>query len=86
MLRTIAMCAIGTVTGILVGVGLGWFVASSIGVGGEGATPVPPLVLVAPWLPDRWRSPAALLLLLGVAVLAAHATALRPASLGAGVR
>ena len=34
----------------LMGVGLGWFVASSIGVGGEGRTPVPPLALVAPWV------------------------------------
>lgn len=50
VLRTVAMCTFGSVTGVLVGVGLGWFVASSVGVGGEGGVPVPPLVLVAPWL------------------------------------
>ena len=49
LLRTVAMCTIGTVTGIAAGVALGWFVASSVGVGGEGVAPIPPLVLVAPW-------------------------------------
>ncbi|HUQ42971.1 MAG TPA: FtsX-like permease family protein [Candidatus Limnocylindria bacterium] len=85
VLRTIAMCAVGTVTGILVGIGLGWVVASSIGVGGEGATAVPALVLVAP-LPPILALAAALLLLLGVAVwLLTRRHFARP-SLGADVR
>ncbi|MEO5704660.1 MAG: FtsX-like permease family protein [Candidatus Limnocylindrales bacterium] len=49
LLRTVAMCAIGTVTGIAAGIALGWFVASSVGVGGGGTVPIPPLILVVPW-------------------------------------
>jgi hypothetical protein len=85
VVRTVAMCAFGSVTGILVGVGLGWFVASSIGVGGEGRVPVPQLVLVAPWL----LIVVIALVLLGVIALAVYGLTRRhfaQASLGADVR
>jgi hypothetical protein len=85
VLRTVAMCAFGSVTGIVVGIGLGWFVASSIGVGGEGRVPVPPLVLVAPWVLILGIA----LALLGIIALAVYALTRRhfaQASLGTDVR
>ena len=85
VLRTVAMCAIGTVTGIVLGLELGWFVASSVGVDGEGAVPVPPLVLVAPWAFIVGIA-VGLLLLIGVAVYALTRRHFARASLGAGVR
>ncbi|MEA2674068.1 MAG: hypothetical protein QOI92_1260 [Chloroflexota bacterium] len=85
VLRTIAMCAIGTVTGIVLGVGLGWYVASAVGVGGEGGVPLPALVLVAPWDVIVGIA-AALLLVIGVAVFALARRHFGRSSLGAGVR
>ncbi len=85
VLRTVAMCAVGTVTGILVGVGLGWFVASSIGVGGEGGVAVPPLVFVAPWALVVGIA-AAMLVVIAVAVTVLTRRHFAHASLGADVR
>jgi hypothetical protein len=85
VLRTVALCAVGTLTGIVVGVGLGWVVASSIGVGGEGATAVPALVLVAPWGPMVALA-VALLVLLGVAVWILARRHFSQPSLGTGAR
>jgi hypothetical protein len=85
VLRTVAMCAIGTITGIVLGVGLGWFVASAVGVGGEGGTPVPALVLVAPWAVIVGIA-VALLLVIGLAVYALTRRHFGRSSLGAGVR
>jgi hypothetical protein len=85
VLRAIAMCAVGAVTGVAIGVGLGWFVAQSIGVGGEGATPVPALVLVAPWLPIVAIA-AALLVVIGAAVWVLTRRHFGRSSLGTGVR
>jgi hypothetical protein len=85
VLRTVAMCAVGSITGILVGIGLGWFVASSVGVGGEGATAVPPLILVVPWLLVAGIA-ATLLVVIGAAVYVLARRHFRRASLGAGVR
>lgn len=85
VLRTIAMCAVGSLTGILVGVGLGWFVASSVGVGGEGAVAVPPLVFVAPWGLVTVIA-LGLLAVIGVAVYLLTRRHFARESLGAGVR
>lgn len=85
VLRTVAMCAIGSVTGIAVGVGLGWFVASSVGVGGEGAVAVPPLVFVAPWGLVVILA-VALLAVIGVAVYLLTRRHFARESLGAGIR
>jgi hypothetical protein len=85
VLRTVAMCAVGTVIGILLGLGLGWFVAASVGVGGEGAAPVPRLILVAPW-GVIVAIAAALLLVIGLAVFALARRHFGRSSLGAGVR
>lgn len=85
VLRTVGMCAIGSVTGILVGVGLGWFVASSIGVGGEGGVAVPPLVFVAPWALVVAIA-AALLVVIGIAVYVLTRRHFAQASLGTDVR
>jgi hypothetical protein len=85
VLRTVAMCAVGSITGIVVGIALGWFVASSVGVGGEGAVAVPPLVLVVPWLLVAGIA-ASLLVVIGAAVYALARRHFRRASLGAGVR
>jgi hypothetical protein len=85
VLRSVAMCAVGSVTGILVGVGLGWFAASAVGVGGEGAVAVPPLVLIVPWL--LVVGIALLLLgLIGGSVYALTRRHFGRESLGAGVR
>ena len=85
VLRTVAMCAVGTVTGIVLGVVLGWFVASAVGVGGEGSIPVPSLALVAPWDVIVLIA-AALLLVIGLAVYALTRRHFGRSSLGAGVR
>jgi hypothetical protein len=85
VLRTVAMCAIGTFTGIVLGVALGWFVAAAVGVGGEGGTPVPALVLVAPWNVIAGIA-VALLVVIGIAVLALTRRHFGRSSLGAGVR
>jgi ABC-type antimicrobial peptide transport system permease subunit len=85
VLRTVAMCAVGSLPGIVVGVGLGWFVASAVGVGGEGAVAVPPLVLVVPWVPVVGIV-LALLVLIGVSVFVLARRHFSRASLGAGVR
>lgn len=85
MLRTVAMCAVGSVTGIVVGLGLGWFVASAVGVGGEGGVAIPPLLLVTPWAFILGIA-AALLAVIGVAVYLLTRRHFARASLGAGVR
>jgi ABC-type antimicrobial peptide transport system permease subunit len=85
VLRTVAMCAVGSVTGIVVGIGLGWFVASSVGVGGEGSVAIPPLILVVPWLLVTAIA-AALLAVIGAAVYVLARRHFSRASLGAGVR
>ncbi|MBI2780666.1 MAG: hypothetical protein HYX55_02565 [Chloroflexi bacterium] len=85
VLRTLAMCSIGTVTGIIMGVALGWFVASSVGVGAEGGAPNPPLALVAPWAVIAGAA-AAILLVTGVTVYALTRRHFARSSLGAGVR
>jgi hypothetical protein len=85
VLRTVAMCAFGSLTGIVVGVALGWFVASAVGVGGEGAVAVPPLVLMIPWVPVTGVA-GALLVVIGVAVYLLGRRHFARASLGAGVR
>lgn len=85
VLRTVAMCAVGTVTGIVLGVALGWFVATAVGVGGEGRIPVPALVLVAPWDVIVGIA-AALLVLIGLAVYALTRRHFGRPSLGAGAR
>jgi hypothetical protein len=85
VLRTVALCAVGAATGVVIGIGLGWFVASSIGVGGEGATPVPALVPEAPWVPIVAIA-AALLIVIGVAVTILTRRHFGRPSLGAGVR
>ena len=85
VLRTVAMCAVGTVTGIVLGVVLGWFVASAVGLGGEGSIPVPSLALVAPWDVIVLIA-AVLLLVIGLAVYALTRRHFGRSSLGAGVR
>ena len=85
VLRTISMCAVGTLTGIGMGVALGWFVATSVGVGAEGSTPNPPLQLVAPWVLIGAVA-AALLLVIGGTVYALTRRHFAQSSLGAGVR
>ena len=85
VLRTVAMCVFGSVTGIVAGIGLGWFVASSVGVGGEGQGAVPPLVLVIPW-PIVVAIATALLVVIGAAVSVLGRRHFARASLGAGVR
>lgn len=85
VLRTVAMCAVGSVTGIVVGVGLGWFVASSIGVGGEGGVAIPPLVFVAPWAPVVGIA-IALLAVIGIAVVVLTRRHFAQPSLGADIR
>jgi hypothetical protein len=85
VLRTVAMCTIGTLTGIVLGVALGWFVASAVGVGGEGRIPLPALVLVAPWEVIVGIA-VALLLVIGIAVFALARRHFGRSSLGAGVR
>jgi hypothetical protein len=85
VLRTVAMCTVGALTGVLVGLGLGWFVASSIGVSGTGTVAVPPLVLVAPWTAIV---PVALGMLLAIAaaVLVLSRRHFARPSLGEGAR
>jgi hypothetical protein len=85
VLRTVAMCTIGTVTGVVLGVWLGWFVASAVGVGGEGRTPVPALVLVAPWVAIVGIA-LALLLVIAIAVFTITRRHFGRSSLGEGVR
>lgn len=85
LLRTVAMSTFGSVTGIVVGVALGWFVASSVGVGGEGGVPVPPLVLVAPW-PLAVGIALALLAVIALAVYALTRRHFGQRSLAADVR
>jgi FtsX-like permease family len=83
--RTLSMCAVGTVAGVAMGVALGWFVATSVGVGADGSAPNPPLQLVAPWLLIALAA-AALLLVVVVAVYALARRHFARTSLGAGVR
>jgi len=85
VIRTISMCAVGTVTGIGMGVALGWFVATSVGVGAEGGTPVPPLVLSAPW-PLILAAAGLLLLVVAGLVLLLTRRHFSRSSLGTGVR
>lgn len=85
VLRTIAMCSIGTLTGIAMGIALGWFVASSLGVGADGGAPNPPLALVAPWALIV-AAGAALLLVIGTLVYALTRRHFAQLSLGADVR
>jgi len=85
VLRTIALCALGTVIGIGIGTGLGWFAATSIAVGGEGGTPEPQLVLVFPWLLVALMS-ICLLVLLSLAVFMLARRHFRLPSLGATMR
>jgi hypothetical protein len=85
VLRTIAMCLVGAVAGVVMGVGLGWFMAVSIGVGADAGAPIPPLVLVAPWAVVL-AIPGGLLLLIAVAVFALARRHFGRASLGTGVR
>ena len=49
ILRTLLLCLLGAITGVVVGLGLGWVAAATISVTGDGSTPIPPLVLVIPW-------------------------------------
>ncbi|MEO8272908.1 MAG: ABC transporter permease [Chloroflexota bacterium] len=85
VLRTVAMCVVGSATGIVVGVALGWFVASAVGVGGDGAVAVPQLVLVIPWLVVAAIA-VGLLAVIAVAVWVQGRRHFARASLGAGVR
>lgn len=85
VLRTISMCALGTITGIAMGVALGWFVATSVGVGAEGGIPDPPLRLVAPWELIAAAAATLLLVIGGAAYLLTRRHFAR-SSLGAGVR
>lgn len=85
VLRTLSMCALGTLTGVAMGVALGWFVAGSVGVGAEGSVPVPPLKLAAPW-PLIAAAAAALLLVIGGTVYGLTRRHFARSSLGAGVR
>jgi hypothetical protein len=85
VLRTLAMCLAGTLTGVAMGIALGWFVASSVGVGAEGSAPNPPLALVAPWAFIA-ATGAALLVVIGGAVYAITRRHFARSSLGAGVR
>jgi hypothetical protein len=83
--RTLAMCAVGTVTGVAMGIALGWFVASSVGVGAEGSAPNPPLELVAPWAFIA-AATVALLVVIGGTVYTLARRHFARSSLGAGVR
>lgn len=85
LVRTISMSAVGTLTGIAMGVALGWFVASSVGVGAEGSTPNPPLELVAPW-PLILLAATALLVVIGGLVYGLTRRHFAESALGAGVR
>ena len=67
ILRTLVLCAIGVIAGIAVGLSLGWVAAATISVTGDGSTPVPPLILVAPWVTIAGLS-AGLLALVGAGV------------------
>ncbi|MEZ0240585.1 MAG: hypothetical protein ACAH65_07290, partial [Chloroflexota bacterium] len=49
VLQTIVLAIAGILVGSMVGLGLGWLAAASLAVTPDGAEPVPPLVLVAPW-------------------------------------
>lgn len=85
VLRTVAMCLVGAVAGVAMGVGLGWFVAVSVGVGADAGTPVPPLALVAPW-GIVLAIPGALLLVIAIAVFTLARRHFGRASLATGVR
>jgi FtsX-like permease family protein len=68
VLRTALLCGIGVVSGVAIGLGLGWLAAESISEAGTGGAPVPPLLLVAPGGPILGIA-AGLLVAIGVAVL-----------------
>jgi len=48
--RTLILAAAGTLTGLLMGLGLAWVVTAALGIGATVSRPVPPLVLETPWL------------------------------------
>ena len=85
VLRTIAMCLVGAVAGVVMGVGLGWFMAASVGVGADASTPIPPLTLVAPWA-IVIAIPLALLVLIAVSVYVLARRHFASQSLGMGAR
>jgi hypothetical protein len=85
VLRTIAMCVVGSVAGVAMGIALGWFVAVSVGVGADAGIPIPPLALVAPW-GAVVAIPAALVLVIAIAVFTLARRHFTRMSLGMGVR
>jgi hypothetical protein len=68
VLQTIVLAIAGILVGSVVGLGLGWLAAASLAVTPDGAPPIPPLVLVAPWLTIGGLA-VAVLAVLAVAVL-----------------
>ena len=68
VLQTIVLAIAGILVGSVVGLGLGWLAAAGLAVTPDGAPPVPPLVLVAPWLTIGGLA-LAVLVVLAVAVL-----------------
>jgi len=85
VLRTVAMCLVGAVAGVAMGVSLGWFVAVSVGVGADAGVPIPPLALVAPW-GVVLAIPGALLVVIAIAVYTLARRHFGQSSLGMGVR
>jgi hypothetical protein len=80
ILRTLLLCLLGAITGVVVGLGLGWVAAATISVTGDGSTPIPPLVLVVPWLAIIILSLSVLVAVgVGVALLARRRFPLHPA-------
>jgi hypothetical protein len=47
--RTLILSAAGTLSGLVMGVGLAWVVTAALGIGATASRPVPPLVLETPW-------------------------------------
>jgi ABC-type antimicrobial peptide transport system permease subunit len=50
-LRSVLVLVLALLAGTILGLGLAWFTASTVSVGLDQQPPMPPLVLVVPWLP-----------------------------------
>lgn len=50
-LRSVLVLVLALFAGTILGLGLAWFTASTVSVGLDQQPPMPPLVLVVPWLP-----------------------------------
>ena len=50
-MRSVLVLVLALLAGTILGLGLAWFTASTVSVGLDQQPPMPPLVLVVPWLP-----------------------------------